>query len=1402
MKKLLLIRPLIGLIFLLGGSLAGLPGGSGWAAEVTLTSPDSIFDVFMQDVWNGGQQGNRTYNYGGRNDMWLGVYDGSDCDGTDTNYAKIIIGIDTAYFHDHVPKTAALDSARFYAYCYNSNYRSGCDYDTLKTCACAIRKDFWEGTANVSAQDSAVCCQSRHYNKGGGDWAKNAADSVGGANADRLPACDDTTVIGGAACQHTWVSWDIDSLLSLARDSADTWGMNKIAFLITYPGLDSTGMYYLRTTEYSYSDSFPYIKVWYTEELAEAPDSLMTTTRSSEQFAPNGYGYGSPDSTNLVDWTPELTFRTNDDSTFSFHVQVVSDTTDTTSKFWSVIDTLDNVVDSLSRSEKIEYAGKILRDGYWFYWRVRTFGAGAAASEWSEWRKFMGVAPDTWWDSLYTNRANIWFPGSHSLLSAGYTAELEFRSGNNHTIFNNANFNSGVNGSGEIVYLQATSGVNYSYTTGLIEDTLGNLNTYIIKLNMTGDHWYDPVLVGTPGDIHGYLNLIVGEDDKLHIIINAHYSQCVYIVSDSANGDSGININYLDTLSNPTGADKMTYGRLIKTSNGHLFMFFRKKGVTNPAIDYDNKNGYYCYIRNKWNGSSYDGWSARRYLIYYKDDVSGAHDFSIYNGGCAVDDNDRVYLLIDWHDFYQDKNKTRGLSVVYSDLNEDSVQYFHWFEYETTDTVGHTTTSCDSTKNIYYGAVSKVIESHYPDSCWAPCPFTNSPTLIPDTLYPMISFHIDHYYDPAGGGRTKAPVVFGKLNSNRDGWVLDNLACETKFRAVDTGDKDTFMVTIEEGTAEGVKVLCSAGDRLYYTYGVTDSSSNTKVFIPGVARGCVMPCDSGGIADSVKVLVRNRNGGSGSTIRAAIYRDADSSFVDSTAVSGSIDGATPQWVKLHFLNSQTLKKDTSYLVVFNQVSGSDTVDTYRRNVVGYTYWTNNSFSGAFPAKFVPDDKDVYKLIVYELVVYNRVFTDTFDNISTPSALRDSVNTLDYMEIEYVGIALPDTFSTANMDSGGTGRHSYLLATATDDMAQYSINYTHGGAMIRDGSDIYVYSNVVSDSSEGDWRAQNTYEWKCANAYGSASSARWSGRYLTKNTGWGAGRITVVPEVSGNLPKQILSCRGKDIDYLSISPYFQTQIDGDDIRIVMSEFDSTEQSVTHYELHRVPDMFGLDTTRIWFKIPTGVSIPADSMSGCNVVFSVYWRNPYAENPKANPDSVFGYYESFEDANTGDTLNGYDGWTSSSSLSKICAFYDINSLSSAIYLKLYAGDKFVYGVGEMKREMGTNLTNKEFNIKVYTFAGSGNNIYIKLQNDNDWVGIGYNTTDEIVREGDTITGWSNDIHEIEEGRMLDFQLIVDADGVDGYVNGLTAFTNNNKITAFDSLEIIAQGRRRRYLLMMED
>ena len=140
----------------------------------------------------------------------------------------------------------------------------------------------------------------------------------------------------------------------------------------------------------------------------------------------------------------------------------------------------------------------------------------------------------------------------------------------------------------------------------------------------------------------------------------------------------------------------------------------------------------------------------------------------------------------------------------------------------------------------------------------------------------------------------------------------------------------------------------------------------------------------------------------------------------------------------------------------------------------------------------------------------------------------------------------------------------------------------------------------------------------------------------------------------------------DVDHQGMVTALTSLSNGDDLRVL--GFDGTAWQ----ELDRVLDAgssFNGNPTQIWFQLPQTIS------NGSRTRYFVYYDNPLAGVPPANPQQVFLFYEGFEANN----LNNWDTWVAGNmDVSSNQAHGGVRSLR-ARQLAIGIGERFILANG---------------------------------------------------------------------------------------------------------------------------
>jgi len=315
-------------------------------------------------------------------------------------------------------------------------------------------------------------------------------------------------------------------------------------------------------------------------------------------------------------------------------------------------------------------------------------------------------------------------------------------------------------------------------------------------------------------------------------------------------------------------------------------------------------------------------------------------------------------------------------------------------------------------------------------------------------------------------------------------------------------------------------------------------------------------------------------------------------------------------------------------------------------------------------------------------------------------------------------------------------------------------------------------------------------------------SKWTGEYLTKDTGYGCGLGTV--NDSGQKPA-ISFCRANDGFLLLDEFYPHVMKTGDDVRVVRHD------QYGAYELDRVPDRFQAQDSSISFMLD--VEIPENQpWAGPTNRHYVYYDYPNAPPAPNNPLNVWPYYEGFESLEggwkSGDSLDGVDGWECDYPDDfLVIRVYDRINSDSAHTNKCWSGMNYVemfsnqasppvspYNISEARRPLALDNHYLRFRLWFDAIDTSGDtylymgvkNINVSPSPDESWVKVGLSPNKRFCyrRSGDA--GWTEvntDVHQT--GQHYTFQFLINSNGIsasafDGGGNETVILNNDAELT----------------------
>lgn len=417
-----------------------------------------------------------------------------------------------------------------------------------------------------------------------------------------------------------------------------------------------------------------------------------------------------------------------------------------------------------NRIPKQVYMGSTLQDGQTYYWQIRFTGPHTALGLWSTPMTFNGIDADFFWNSNYNQRTNIRFGTSHSQLKPGTTISFTLPTGYGVRLATCGHVNEAIQHSGRMMTYH--KGYIYGVFTG-DPDIYGDTQTYVVKYKISdGSHSCAPVtnLTGGPSDTHLYSVIVVGKDEKIHLVRSGHSNQEDYCKTSGAHADgTGIPIQTWSTVWSP--ATLMgTYPRTVVASNGDIISLQRGSNVNTATIN---------YLRYPYNAGN---WSTTYYMACYKrgDHTVSAGDPGTYLGGFFLDKYDRAHILICWQEgIYSGWQRPRGISYMYSDYN--GIKFNNIYEKESSTSIGVcglTTANSPSWSNCH--KVQAATNSSTNPS--APFPGSNSEAIFAGESYDPYFTYILQHTTLGADNTNNCHIVFAKWKTSSAMWKITNLS--------------------------------------------------------------------------------------------------------------------------------------------------------------------------------------------------------------------------------------------------------------------------------------------------------------------------------------------------------------------------------------------------------------------------------------------------------------------------------------------------------------------------------------------------------------------------------------------------------------------------------------------------
>jgi len=334
----------------------------------------------------------------------------------------------------------------------------------------------------------------------------------------------------------------------------------------------------------------------------------------------------------------------------------------------------------------------------------------------------------------------------------------------------------------------------------------------------------------------------------------------------------------------------------------------------------------------------------------------------------------------------------------------------------------------------------------------------------------------------------------------------------------------------------------------------------------------------------------------------------------------------------------------------------------------------------------------------------------------------------------------------------------------------------GGGLILDGTNLYVFLFAQPESSEERF-GMELYRYKGTN-YG----ASWTGKYLSKNTAFGAPLLYVLDPVVYDVSEGVhaICVYGRcDIGYFRINNFYPyTLPDGDDIRIIRT--DLINGSYVHTEVDRLPgDRFRAEDTIIEFGTLEAIS-PNNPYPSAHSRYWEYHNEPYESTEAANDHSnIYPFYDGFETITSNAQLNTSSNWSGDNDFLVIAA-YDRDVWNQSHTNKLWDGDKFAVLLNQTTAcniRTAHNLNKHEITIRMWLDTPKDYG-YVELYDSSSskYIRIGFAENKKCVykKSGGSYT----EVGDVKvAGQYYLCKFIINENGVSASIGDEVLLTNDN-------------------------
>lgn len=285
-------------------------------------------------------------------------------------------------------------------------------------------------------------------------------------------------------------------------------------------------------------------------------------------------------------------------------------------------------------------------------------------------------------------------------------------------------------------------------------------------------------------------------------------------------------------------------------------------------------------------------------------------------------------------------------------------------------------------------------------------------------------------------------------------------------------------------------------------------------------------------------------------------------------------------------------------------------------------------------------------------------------------------------------------------------------------------------------------------------------------------SNWSMSTVSQNSGVGVPMLSEKWAYT-NEQIEVAWVSGGDIFYMTNNPWGKCRNDANDVRVY---YGTTE-------IDRVMNYTNLNDSKIYFPIQE--DIQSGKTAGPKDYFIYYGNLQETTYPLSNPDNVFTLYESFEGLHTGDSLNGFNGWSVTAGAGTVY------SSPPSHASKTYAGENSIEtGTSFTASKTITTLENAYVQASFWNESSSGKT-YLRVYSGTDSYSVGLNADTD--RAGYASNGtWADSSTVAKGATFLRVAIQVTPTNCKCWLNDTLINTGTSPIQDVDKIELHCDGQ----------